>query len=130
MILYNRKLGCKNTKNVKPHGTEFYCIIQRLDNDQPVGSLRAYNMDQQASIVNAGSWILNDNKTLTSAIESILLMVDLLNNLGFKSIIIDARKDNKPALRFIKKISQRFHSEDETNEFYVIDVDVDARNFL
>ncbi|GEM_PF-1345959 len=110
-------------------GTELYCIIQRLDNNEPVGSLRAYNMNHEASIVNAGSWIINDNKTLTSAIESILLMVDLLNDLGFESIIIDARKDNKSALRFIKKISQRFHSEDETNEYYVIDVPIMRSTF-
>lgn len=124
-----QKAWLQEYKKREANGTEFYSIIQRLDNDQPVGSLRAYNMDHQASIVNAGSWILNENKTLTSAIESILLMVDLLNNLGFKSIIIDARKDNKPALRFIKKISQRFHSEDETNEFYVIDVDAMRATF-
>lgn len=124
-----QKAWLQEYKYRESEGSEYYYIIQRQDNQQPVGSLRAYGVDKEAGVVKCGSWILNENKTMTSAVESILLMVDAMNEMGFKIIIVDARKDNRPALRFIKKISHRFHSEDETNEYYEIDIPVMLSTF-
>lgn len=124
-----QKVWLEEYKNREAAGLEYYFLIQRQDNQQLVGSLRAYKMDKEKSLGHAGSWILNENKTMTSAIESILLMVDFMEEIGFRYIVIDARKDNKPALRFIKKISQSFYSEDETNEYYLIDVPVMKETF-
>ncbi len=103
-------------------GKEYYFLIVRLDIAIPVGTIRAYNVDSIKSIAQCGSWILTEKKTLSSAIESILLMCQAMSAIGINTVIVDARKDNSNALRFIKKISHRFHSEDETNLYYEIDV--------
>ncbi|NIF23883.1 MULTISPECIES: GNAT family N-acetyltransferase [Pantoea] len=124
-----QKTWLENYKLREQEGREYYFIIQRTDNNQPVGSLRAYNVNHEASTAQCGSWILNDQKTITSAIESILLICEYMHSIGIRLVIVDARKDNKPALRFIRKISHRPHSEDETNLYYEIDVPVMVTDF-
>ncbi|MCC3703432.1 GNAT family N-acetyltransferase [Rouxiella badensis] len=124
-----QKVWLENYKKREAAGEEYYFIIQRIDNQQPIGSLRAYGVDREKSIAHCGSWILNENKTMTSAIESILLMLESMNDIGIGVLVVDARKDNAPALRFIKKISHRYHGEDETNHFYEIDVPVMLATF-
>lgn len=110
-------------------GQEYYFLIVRLSTDSPVGTIRAYHVDHEKSRAQCGSWILTDKKTLSSAIESILLMCQAMNDVGIRSVIVDARKDNTNALRFIKKISHRFFSEDETNLYYEIDVPIMVQRF-
>ncbi|CAM3457826.1 branched-chain amino acid aminotransferase [Rouxiella silvae] len=105
-------------------GVEFYFIISRIDTQQPVGSIRVYNVDFEAGTAQVGSWILNDNKTMSAGIESILLIIEIMSDMKMPVLIVDARKDHSTALRFIKKISHRYRGEDETNHFYEIDVPV------
>ncbi|MCC3703453.1 GNAT family N-acetyltransferase [Rouxiella badensis] len=124
-----QKRWLEQYKKREDAGEECYFLIQRVDNAQSVGSLRAYNIDNEKKTAQCGSWILNENKTMTSAVESILLLCEVMDELGMKKVIVDARKDHAMALRFIKKISQRFHSEDATNFYYEIDMPVIMTEF-
>lgn len=124
-----QKYWLEKYKQREAAGEEYYFLIVKLSADSPVGTIRAYNVDQVNSRAQCGSWILTDKKTLSSAIESILLMCQAMNAVGIRSVIVDARKDNTNALRFIKKISHRFFSEDETNLYYEIDVPVMVQKF-
>lgn len=124
-----QKIWLEGYKKREAKGQEYYFIISRKDNQQPIGSMRIYDIDFESGIARVGSWILNENKTMTSAIETILLLVEALTDLPMPVIIVDARKDNVSALRFIKKISHRYHGEDETNHFYEIDIPVMLATF-
>ncbi|WP_369788123.1 GNAT family N-acetyltransferase [Rouxiella sp. WC2420] len=124
-----QKRWLESYKEREISGKEYYFLIVRLDTATPVGTIRAYNVDNIESIAQCGSWILTDKKTLSSAIESILLMCQAMNDKGIKTVIVDARKDNAKALKFIIKISHRFHSEDDTNLYYEIDVPTMVQRF-
>ncbi|NIF23029.1 GNAT family N-acetyltransferase [Candidatus Pantoea multigeneris] len=124
-----QKAWLQKYKQREQNGEEFYFIIERLDNQEMVGTMRAYDVDPERMSIRCGSWILNDNKTLTSAVESILLTWDFMREHHFKYLIVDARKEHVSALRFIRKISHRYYGEDETNFFYEIDVEKFAESF-
>lgn len=124
-----QKVWLEGYKKRELAGEEYYFLIIRVDSSVPVGTIRAYNVDHANSIAQCGSWILTDKKTLSSAIESILLMCRAMNDVGIRKVIVDARKDNAKALKFIMKISHRFHSEDETNSYYEIDVPTMVTSF-
>ena len=55
---------------------EFYFIISRKDNNQPIGTIRIYDFQKPSSFC-WGSWILNENKTASSALESALLIYNI-----------------------------------------------------
>lgn len=101
-------------------GEEMYFIIERLDTNQPIGTFRVYSPEWERARVSCGSWILNDQKTPSAAIETIMLITRILQTFGLRYILIDTNKENKTVLRFIKKISTRFYCENETNVFYEI----------
>lgn len=110
-------------------GQEMYFVIQKIDTNEPIGTIRAYSPDWQEKRISCGSWVLNENKPRTAAIETIMLLSKVFMTNGINHIIVDAVKEHKSALRFIRKISNRFFSEDETNLYYEIDVSYFLNNF-
>lgn len=116
-------------KKRESQGLEMYFIIERLDSLEPIGTFRVYSLDENLKRVTCGSWILNERKTITAAIETILLISRMMRYIGLREIAIDTNKENKNVLRFIKKIANKFSHEDDKNVYYIIDAEKFIENF-
>lgn len=97
---------------------QFYFIIEKSDGT-PCGTVRVY--DFKTDSFSWGSWILNSNKTRTSAIESALLVYEFgFNNLNFKKCHFEVMKENKSVITFHKKFGAKMVNEDNNNYFFEI----------
>lgn len=98
--------------------TEFYFIIERLDGT-PCGTVRVYDLTHDSFCW--GSWILNENKTRYSAIESALLVYKFgFSDLGFKKSHFDVMKENQSVINFHKKLGAEIVGEDHNNFYFEI----------
>lgn len=99
-------------------GKEYYFIIENL-NGLKCGTVRLYDFRDNSFCW--GSWILNENKTRFSALESAFLVYDYaFNVLGFEKSHFDVRKENTKVIAFHKKMGAILKSEDELNYYYDI----------
>jgi len=102
-------------------GIEYYFIIERKAPRIPIGVVRVYDFVGDRKSFSWGSWILNDSKTTSSAIESALIIYDFgFSVLGFTSCHFDVRKDNEKVISFHEKCGAFKVDEDEQNIFYNI----------
>lgn len=101
-------------------GEEYYFIIQRSDNNECIGTIRMYDFKNNPSSFCWGSWILNNKKTNSSALESALLIYDLaFGKLGFEQSHFDVRIDNQKVIGFHKKMGAKIVSENELDCFFI-----------
>ncbi|MFA0557969.1 MULTISPECIES: GNAT family N-acetyltransferase [unclassified Vibrio] len=97
---------------------EYYFIINRLDG-VPIGTVRLYDFLNERNSFCWGSWILNSDKTRTSAIESALLVYEFaFKHLDFENCHFDVRKDNKSVIRFHEKFGAKIVSESEFDYYF------------
>jgi len=97
---------------------QFYFIIERLDGT-PCGTVRIYDLRQDSFCW--GSWILNDDKTRYSAIESAFLVYRFgFQHLGYKKSHFDVMKGNDKVISFHEKMGALKTSEDENNYYFEI----------
>ncbi|WP_114634237.1 GNAT family N-acetyltransferase [Vibrio splendidus] len=97
---------------------EYYFIINRLDG-VPIGTVRLYDFLNERNSFCWGSWILNIDKTRTSAIESALLVYEFaFKHLDFENCHFDVRKDNKSVIRFHEKLGAKIVSETEFDYYF------------
>ncbi|HDM8051079.1 TPA: GNAT family N-acetyltransferase [Vibrio fluvialis] len=97
---------------------QFYFIIERLDGER-CGTVRLYDFKDDSFCW--GSWILNENKTRYSAIESAFLVYKIgFDILGFKKCHFDVRKDNKNVNAFHLKFGAKRTGETELDFLYEI----------
>lgn len=102
-------------------GTEYYFIIERKTPELPIGVVRVYDFAGDRESFSWGSWILNDDKTNSSAIESALIIYDFgFRVLGFRSCHFDVRKGNEKVISFHEKCGAFRVGEDEQNIYYNI----------
>lgn len=98
--------------------TEFYFIIEKHDGTR-CGTIRVYDIKKGSFCW--GSWILDNNKTNTAAIESALLIYkfgfDIMN---FSRSHFDVRKDNISVISFHKKFNAHQIGEDDLNYYFEI----------
>lgn len=86
------------------NGWEYYFIICRKDDASPIGTVRLYDFIDEHQSFCWGSWILNANKTASSALESALLVYKLaFLDLGFERSHFDVRKGNSKVIDFHQK---------------------------
>ncbi|CNL44067.1 Uncharacterised protein [Yersinia aldovae] len=97
---------------------EFYFIIELLDSEVPIGTVRLYGFLGREKFC-WGSWILNNNKTRTSAIESAYLVYQYaFEYIGFDSAYFQVDKKNKTVTSFHEKTGAIFCGEDDVNNNY------------
>lgn len=102
-------------------GEEYYFLICRNDNDLPIGTVRLYDFKPNRESFCWGSWILNDNKTQSSALESALLVYQFgFDVLGFKQSHYDVRKGNDKVHSFHLKMGAIKVFEDELDVHYIL----------
>lgn len=105
-------------KLLENNKSEFYFIIERLDGT-PCGTVRVYDLTQDSFCW--GSWILNENKTRYSAIESAMLVYEFgFAYLGFKKSHFDVMKENQSVINFHKKFGAEIVGEDHNNFYFEI----------
>lgn len=109
----------RNEKN-----EEFYFFIKRLDTKEVIGTIRAYDFNIDINSFCWGSWILNDHKTVTAAIESHLLINKFsFYDLKFDRSHFDVRKENEKVISFHRKTGAKIVREDEFNYYFCYSID-------
>lgn len=116
--LESQRNWIKDYKKDESNKKQFYFIIERLDGT-PCGTVRVYDLRDYSFCW--GSWILNEDKTRYSAIESALMVYDFgFNTLNFKESHFDVMKDNIKVVNFHKKFGAQETSEDDCNYYFKI----------
>lgn len=107
-----------NYKREESEKRQFYFVIERADG-VPCGTVRVYDLTPDS--FSWGSWILNENKTRYSAIESALLIYQFgFNELGFSKCHFEVMKENIRVVEFHKKFGATVVSEDDCNFYFEI----------
>ena len=91
---------------------EYYFIIHRNSDSQPIGTVRIYDFLGNKDSFCWGSWILNEKKTRYAALECAILIYDLaFFEFGFNRCHMDIRKDNLKVIEFHKKLGVKIIGE-------------------
>ncbi|MDD7986889.1 GNAT family N-acetyltransferase [Lentisphaera marina] len=114
----------KNYKIREALKKEFYFIIENNRNEL-IGSVRLYDFLENS--FSWGSWILNNKKSPTSAIESALLVYQFgFNNLSFQKSHFEVMKANKNVISFHEKWGA--HRTGENEEYFFYEISAQAVN--
>lgn len=115
----DQKKWIQQYKNEEKTRKQFYFIIERIDNNNPCGTVRIYNLSQDS--FSWGSWILNENKTKYAALESAFLVYKFgFDELGYKKSHFDVRKENIKVIGFHEKMGAKKTHEDQENFYFEI----------
>lgn len=109
-----------NYKTKESNNLEYYYIIIRNDSKLPIGTVRLYDFINNNQSFCWGSWILNENKTRSAAIESALLVYEIgFIHLNFERCHFDVRKNNIHVVDFHKKTGAEIVNGNDTDLFFV-----------
>lgn len=116
--LESQKKWIKNYKNDEFAKKQFYFIVERLDMT-PCGTVRVYDLKEDS--FSWGSWILNENKTRYSALESAFLIYKFgFEKLGYKKSNFEVMKGNERVVSFHKRMGAIEINEDLKNYYFEI----------
>nr|WP_246506419.1 GNAT family N-acetyltransferase [Kistimonas asteriae] len=114
-----QKSWLKEYKNRESIGLEYYFIIERKDNGFPIGTVRLYDFKESENSFSWGSWILNENKTRTAAVESAMLVYQFAFEVKkFSRSHFEVRRENKAVLAFHEKLGAIKTDENDTDIYY------------
>jgi len=114
-----QKIWLEHYKQREQEGNEYYFIIERTDST-PIGTVRLYDFRPDIHSFCWGSWILNENKTATAAIESALLVYHVaFDLLAFTQSHFDVRLENQGVIKFHLKTGATETHRDEQDAFFV-----------
>ncbi|EEZ5993724.1 GNAT family N-acetyltransferase, partial [Escherichia coli] len=98
-----QKVWIRNYKQKENNNEEFYFIIETLDGI-PCGTVRIYDIHNNS--FSWGSWILNESKTRTAAIESALLVYIFGFDIkGYSRCHFEVMKGNEKVISFHEKFN-------------------------
>ena len=99
-------------------GVQYYFIIEKLNGGR-CGTVRVYDLREQSFCW--GSWILNEDKSKYSAVESAFLVYKFgFEVLGYSKSHFDVMKGNDKVVSFHKRMGAIQTGEDEKNYYYEI----------
>lgn len=108
-------------KERESRGEEYYFIIFRTSDQFPLGTIRIYDFVGGRKSFGIGSWIVADQKSRFSALESVLLAYDFgFSELGFEACHMDVRKDNEKVVSFHRKSGALLCREDDVNVYFTM----------
>lgn len=117
----NQKAWIRRYKKDEEERKQFYFIIERKDGI-PCGTVRIYDIKDESFCW--GSWILNENKTRYSSIESAFMIYDFgFNILGFNKSHFEVIKDNVKVVSFHEKFGAIKTGEDAEHYYFEITKD-------
>ncbi|WP_340609350.1 GNAT family N-acetyltransferase [Xenorhabdus bharatensis] len=109
----------KKYKKREKENLEYYFKIKRIDNNIDIGTVRLYDFKDNPKSFCWGSWILTENKTPNSAIESALLVYKFaFDEKNFEQSHFDVRKENEKVISFHKKLGAKIINEDDLNYYF------------
>ncbi|WP_051302886.1 GNAT family N-acetyltransferase [Psychromonas aquimarina] len=115
----DQKEWIKKYKEKEKSGIEYYFIIEKIADKTPIGTVRLYDFASVKGSFSWGSWILNENKTRLSAVESAMLVYELaFRTLQFSKCHFEVRKENKGVITFHKKMGAQIIEENEIEYFF------------
>jgi hypothetical protein len=118
-------------KKRESKGEDYYFSIKLINNNEVLGYIRVYNINKKDRICEWGSWIMKDEKPVSSALESVILIYNFIfNTLKFEKAVQSVIKENKKVLLFHKAYGVKTLSTDETFEYLVLEKDTYLRSFL
>ncbi|MDO4694444.1 MAG: GNAT family N-acetyltransferase [Eikenella sp.] len=116
-----QKQWIRNYKTREKNQEEYYFIIRRNQDQLPIGTVRAYDFQKNPPSFCWGSWILNEDKTQSAALESALLIYRFgFQELGFEQSHFDVRKGNQKVHSFHLKMGAEKIGEDADNIYYIL----------
>ncbi|WP_424411587.1 GNAT family N-acetyltransferase [Pasteurella sp. PK-2025] len=116
-----QKEWIKKYKERESRKEEFYYIIYKTENNEAIGTIRLYDFQNDIMSFCWGSWILNENKTRSAAIESALLAYYIgFEILGFEHSHFDVMKGNDNVHSFHRKMGAEYLREDQNNVYYTL----------
>lgn len=102
-------------------GSEFYFVVERLDNGSRCGVVRVYGITNRE--FTWGSWILDANKPPKAALDTAMSVYRFgFDRLGLTRAVYDVRRDNDRTLAFHDRFGGRRIGEDAENIYYEIPV--------
>ncbi|GKR01022.1 GNAT family N-acetyltransferase [Aeromonas caviae] len=117
----SQKAWIRKYKEDEVNNKQFYFIIERKDGT-PCGTVRVYDIKNDSFCW--GSWILNEDKTRYSAIESAVMIYNFgFNSLKFNKSHFEVIKDNVKVVNFHKKFGAVVVGEDSNNYYFEITKD-------
>ncbi|WP_336194571.1 GNAT family N-acetyltransferase [Providencia stuartii] len=129
-----QKVWIRNYKQKENNNEEFYFIIETLDGI-PCGTVRIYDIHNNS--FSWGSWILNESKTRTAAIESALLVYIFGFDIkGYSRCHFEVMKGNEKVISFHEKFNAKRTHEDNIHYFYevfpsdILDIKNKFQNFI
>jgi len=119
----DQKLWLKAYKEKEEKNNEFYFIILRNDNENPIGTVRIYGITEDNRFC-WGSWILNEDKTVSAALESAYLVYKFSFEIKqFESAYFQVDKKNKSVIAFHLKTGAVYKSQDNISEHFEFNID-------
>lgn len=102
-------------------GSEYYFVVERLDDGARCGVVRVYGVADGA--FTWGSWILAANKPPKAALDTAMSVYRFaFDRLGLARAVYDVRRDNDRTLAFHDRFGGRRTGEDAENIYYEIPV--------
>ena len=124
----------KKYKERENKGEEFYFIIQRNVDNEPIGTVRLYDFIKDENSFCWGSWILNENKPPKAAVQSAILIYEYaFYNLDFNRSHFDVRKENTGVINFHLRFGAKQIGNTENDflfHFYKSDYEIKRPNYL
>ena len=115
-----QKEWIKNYKIDETNGLQYYFIIERISDSTPCGTVRVYDFREDSFCW--GSWILNEDKTLTAAVESALLIYKFgFDILGYSNSHFEVVKGNNAVVSFHEKFGAKKVDEDDIHYFFSLE---------
>lgn len=115
----SQRLWINDYKKKEKDKSQFYFIIERLDGT-PCGTVRVYDFRDDSFCW--GSWILNEDKTRYSAVESALLVYEFgFEHLKFGKSHFEVVKGNNKVVDFHLKFGAVQVGEDDEHYYFEID---------
>ena len=110
-----QKKWIEEYKDRESNNKEFYFIINRNDDQSRIGTIRLYAITEDERFC-WGSWILNENKTRTAALESAILLYKFaFDELKLSSSYFQVDKRNTKVISFHLKSGAKVVAEDDIN---------------
>ncbi len=104
-------------KKLESDGSEYYFIIERHDGIR-CGTVRMYDFKDNS--FSWGSWILNEDKPRTAALETALLIYKAgFEILGFDRSHFEVNRNNTRVISFHSRLGAEKVSEDNENFYFI-----------
>jgi RimJ/RimL family protein N-acetyltransferase len=116
-----QKEWIREYKKREKNGEEYYFAIQKHDGDI-LGYVRVYDINEKNKSFTWGSWIMKEDKPVSSALETAILIYEFaFSNLNMEKSLFEVMKDNGKVISFHKKFGAKKISEDKEFEYFILE---------